>query len=224
MTDRRTVLVTGARGALGGAVATHFRNAGCRVVGTARGASKAALTQDEGIEWIGADLARADDVRAAIAVLGDGPDMAIHCAGGFRFAMTDDVSDADVDYLFAANLQSAVQIVRAVLPGMKARGFGRIVLVSSAATLHPTAGMAVYAATKAGLNAFVKAVADEVKSIDVTINAVLPSIIDTPTNRKDMPDADPSTWVSTAELAAIIGDLAARSCINGALLPVVGQL
>ena len=225
MTDGpRTVLVTGARGVLGSAVAAHFREADCRVIGVARSMPKDALSKDGGIEWIGAELSQADEVRGAIAVLGQPADILVHCAGGFRFAMTDDISDDDVDFLIAANLQSALQMVRAVLPGMKASGYGRIVLVSSLGTLHPTAGMSVYLATKAGLNAFVKAVADEVKDIDVTINAVLPSIIDTPANRKDMPDADPSKWVSPGDLATIISGLIANSAINGALLPVAGRL
>jgi NAD(P)-dependent dehydrogenase (short-subunit alcohol dehydrogenase family) len=116
--------------------------------------------------------------------------------------------------------------MRELLPPMKKRGFGRIVLVSARATLNPPAGMSAYAASKAGLNALVSSVAEELKDFDININAVMPSMIDTLANRRDMPKADFKKWVSPDALAEIIFSLTQPwgKPIHGALIPVAGRL
>ena len=164
-----------------------------------------------------------------VAEIGDqfgGIDALVNCAGGYRWSQIDEVSDEDLDFLVGANLRSGLLMVREVVAGMKERGFGRIVLMSSKSTLGPGEGEGPYASTKAGLNALTRAVADEVKSHDVTINAVLPSIIDTEQNRQAMPDADYSGWVKREQIAEIIYRLTQPfgDPINGALLPVAGRV
>ncbi|MFW2346572.1 MAG: SDR family oxidoreductase, partial [Brevundimonas mediterranea] len=88
------------------------------------------------------------------------------------------------------------------------------------------AGMGAYGAAKLGVHALTQALAEELKTTAVTVNAVLPSIIDTPTNRKDMPDADPAAWVAPADLAAVILFLASPEsrAMTGALVPVTGRV
>jgi NAD(P)-dependent dehydrogenase (short-subunit alcohol dehydrogenase family) len=131
-----------------------------------------------------------------------------------------------VDFLVRANLLSTIHLLRAIVPVMKTRGFGRIVLVGAKATLSPGAGMGVYLATKAGINQLVQSVAEELKPADITINAVMPSMIDTPANRKAMPEADYGKWVAREELAGIIFGLTqpGSRAIHGALIPVSGRL
>ncbi len=193
-----SVLVTGATGALGSVVAERFSKAGCRVF---RASHETAPTQFDFDAWI-------------------------HCAGGFRFLKTDEAKTDDLGFLIDVNLRSALTLAREVLPGMKKRNFGRIVFVSARASLNPTAGMGPYAATKAGLNALASAMADEVRSFDINVNAVLPTILDTPMNRKEMSQADFSAWVPIPDLAEIIFSLTQPwgKAIHGALIPVSGRL
>jgi NAD(P)-dependent dehydrogenase (short-subunit alcohol dehydrogenase family) len=98
--------------------------------------------------------------------------------------------------------------------------------VGSAAALKSGVGMAAYTASKSSVHRLTESLAEELKDTPVTVNAVLPSIIDTPANRKDMPDADPSRWVAPADLAAVILFLAspASRAMTGALVPVTGRV
>ena len=113
----------------------------------------------------------------------------------------------------------------AFLPGMVRRGGGRIVAVSSRAALRPFAGASAYAASKAALIALVAAASEEVKHDGVTVNCVLPSVIDTPANRAAQGDADHSRWVKPEEIGHVIRFLASpeASAVTGAALPVYGR-
>lgn len=236
MTQVQRVLVTGARGALGSAVCERFLAAGIEVVGTKRPreatSEEPALTKDEardGLHWVDMDVTAAGSVRAALNAVGTELghlDGLVHCAGGFRWTLIGDAQDEDLDFLLNANLRSSMLLVREILPGMKARGRGRIVLISSRSTFNPGSGEGPYAATKAGINALTEAVADELKGSDVTINALLPSVIDTPANRAEMPDSNFDHWVKREQLAEIIFSLCDTlgAPINGALIPVVGKM
>jgi NAD(P)-dependent dehydrogenase (short-subunit alcohol dehydrogenase family) len=123
------------------------------------------------------------------------------------------------------NLATAVNVSRAAIPYLiRSRG-GRIINVGAASARQAAAGMGAYAAAKSGVHKLTESLAEELKPHNVTVNAVLPSILDTPRNRADMPDADPTTWVTPEELAEImlfIASDAARS-ITGALIPVIGR-
>lgn len=217
--------MTGAEGALGQVVARRFVDAGCRVIGSFHPSRKGSLPNLSGVEWREVDLGNAASVRGAVAAMGE-VDALVHCAGGFRYATLDQLKDEDLDFLVSANFRSAVYLLRELLPGMKQRGFGRIALVSARATLQATAGMGAYAASKAGLNMLVSSVADEVRKLDININAVMPTVIDTPANRKDMPGANPDAWVKPEELAEILFSLTQPwgKPIHGALIPVAGRL
>lgn len=227
------VVVTGAKGALGSRLAETFRGAGCSVTGVDIAVDREdevfADDDRDGLYWRHLDATDADAVSHGIGAIEDrvGPvDALVNCAGGFRWSHIGDIGDDDLDFLLQANLRSALLLTREVVPGMRERGFGRIVYMSSKSTLNPGEGEGPYTSTKAGLNALTKAVAAEVKTDDVNVNAILPSVIDTPQNREEMPDADFSRWVGRDQLAEIIFRLTQSfgDPINGALLPVAGNM
>ncbi len=197
----KKILVTGAAGALGQIVVKKFLSQNLEVIAT--------------------------DIKTPLGTKNfEGVDTLVHCAGGFRFSLLEETSQDDFEFLLDSNFKSAFNLLKELLPGMKKRNFGRIVLVSAKSTLNPPAGMSAYAATKAGINALVTSVAEEVKPFNININAVMPSIIDTPSNRQSMPKADFSKWVNPNDLAEIIFSLtqAWGNPIHGALIPVAGRI
>jgi NAD(P)-dependent dehydrogenase (short-subunit alcohol dehydrogenase family) len=162
-------------------------------------------------------MADLEQVRGFAHGLKETPEILVHCAGGFRWSMIDTITAADVDFLIAANLRSTIHLLHEFIPLMKKKRVGSVILVGAQSALKPGAGMGVYAATKAGVHALVQAVAEEVRESGIRINAVLPSVIDTPANRKDMPDADFSKWIKTEKLAEIIFSLAQDQSKTGTL-------
>jgi len=223
---QRTVAITGGHGVLGLAVLEAALKGGWQVA-VIDHASGHALP-DGVLEIGGVDLTDAGQaqkaVDAVIARFGR-LDALLNIAGGFVWQTTDDAEPA-WDRMHALNVATAVNACRAALDALKASPEGRIVNVGSAAALKAGAGMGAYGAAKAGVHALTQALAEELKTTKVTVNAVLPSIIDTPTNRKDMPDADPATWVAPADLAAVILFLASPEsrAMTGALVPVTGRV
>lgn len=129
------------------------------------------------------------------------------------------------DRQFALNTRTVALGLRAALPGMVARGGGRAVAVGTRAALRPFAGASAYAASKAAVLALVTAASEEVKRSGVCVNAVLPSVIDTPANRAANPGADPAGWVRPDEIGAVIAFLcsAEASAVTGAAIPVYGK-
>ncbi len=124
------------------------------------------------------------------------------------------------------NVQTTANASRAAIPHLKRSPAGRIVNVGANGALKASLGMGAYAASKAGVHSLTQALSEELKGDGVTVNAVLPSIIDTPTNRADMPKADFASWVRPEELAAVMLFLASEeaSAVTGALVPVTGRV
>ncbi|MEM1349905.1 MAG: SDR family NAD(P)-dependent oxidoreductase [Myxococcota bacterium] len=232
MSDVKRALITGAQGALGSVVTKRFLDAGVEVVGVDQtydaegvhnhpelGASFYHLKMDvTDAQAVGDGVAQIEQERGPIDAL-------VHIAGGFRAAPIHELPDRDLDFLLQLNLRSSFLLARAVMGRFRTRGFGRMVFVSSMTTLAPNAGSSAYAASKAGVNALVRGVADEVKELDVTVNAVLPSIIDTPANREAMSSMDFSTWVPREHLAELIFSFTEphMASVNGALIPVAAK-
>ena len=136
--------------------------------------------------------------------------------------------DGDIstwDRMWAMNVQTALNACRSTIPFFEA-GHGSIVNIGSATAAKAEFGKGAYAAAKSGVARLTEALAEELKSKAIRVNAVLPSIIDTPANRKDMPDADFDSWVTTRELANVIAFLLSdkASGITGALVPVTGRV
>ena len=221
---QKKVLITGAQGGLGQQVIHRFLKEGLAVTGVLHSSDKLQHQSASGAQWISLDLTQSEDVKTVFSQRSF--DILIHCAGGFRFGKVDELSDTDLDFLLDVNLRSSFYLVRELLPAMKKRNFGRIVFISSASTLNPGAGMAAYLASKAGLNILTASLTEELKDFDITVNALLPSIIDTEANRRAMPNADFSSWVTPAQLTEIIHTLVTPvgNPIRGALIPVKGRV
>ena len=225
MTDR-VAAITGAHGVLGRAVVEAAMAQGLKValIDHAHGDAAPAGA----LELSGVDLTDAAQARVAMQTAAEAfgrLDIVLNIAGGFVWQKVDDAEPA-WDRMFAINVKTALNAARAALPWLTRSPDGRIVNVGSAAALRSGVGMAAYTASKSGVHRLTESLAEELKDTPVTVNAVLPSIIDTPANRKDMPDADPSRWVAPADLAAVILFLAspASRAMTGALVPVTGRV
>ncbi|GAB1716348.1 MAG: short-chain dehydrogenase/reductase SDR [Nitrobacter sp.] len=223
----KVIVITGASGALGKVVAETAVARGARVAGIDQADAKGNTTADR-IELGGVDLSDAAQalkaIDAAAAHFGR-LDALVNIAGAFAFETVADGDPKTWQRLYAINVTTALNASRAAIPYLVASGAGRIVNVGAMAALQSGAGMGAYAASKAGVHRLTEALAAELKG-KVTVNAVLPTIIDTPANRRDMPKADFSTWVTADELANVILFLAsdAASAVTGALLPVRGRI
>ncbi|HSW07952.1 SDR family NAD(P)-dependent oxidoreductase [Aquabacterium sp.] len=226
------ILVTGAFGALGQAVARTLAGQGARLglVDAAPGVPPALAEEFKAQLLLPAvDLSDADATRQAVARIEGhfgAVDGLVNIAGGFRWETLEAGSAATWQAMFTINLLTAVNTCQAVLPGMLARGRGRIVNIGAGAAAKAGAGMGAYAASKAGVMRLTEALAEETKQRGITVNALLPSIIDTPANRRDMPDADFTRWVAPQALADVVAFVlsdAARA-ITGAGIAVNGQV
>lgn len=220
----RIIVITGALGILGRQVAEAAVAAGATVVAVDRVDGEPPRGAQA---WPALDLGDAkatQEALAAIAAHHGGIDGLVNIAGGFRWETVADGSIDTWDLLYQINLRTAVNACRAALP--KLREGGRIVNIGAAGATKAAMGMGAYAASKAGVARFTEALAEELKDRAITVNAVLPSIIDTPANRADMPDADHSRWVHPQELAEVILFLLGRgaSAVTGALIPVTGRV
>lgn len=227
----KSVLITGASGNLGRELTSQFLAAGFTVYGTHhRSEAGAGLPQNPNLHWVPVDLGDTHSIEESFQKLTREAeiDVLVHAAGGFRYANLDQTSDEDIEFLLNANLKSGFLISRALIPGMKKRNFGRLVFIGAKSVQNPSAsaGMSIYVATKAGLVAFAEALQSEVKTFDININTLLPSVIDSPMNRRDMPKADFSTWVTPAHLSQIVMSLVGDwgNVIRGANIPVNGKV
>lgn len=227
----RIVVVTGGFGRLGQAVVRAALAAGAQVAALDRARPPADATVLGSALALGElDLANPDiAVRALeqVAARFGSLDALVNVAGTFRWETLEKGSLDTWDLLYRVNLRSAVSTSQAALPHLMRRGGGRIVNVGAgAAAARAGAGMGAYIASKAGVAKFTEALADELKDRNVTVNAVLPSMIDTPANRADMPDADFSRWVTPEAIADVIVFLLSDQAraVTGALIPVSGRV
>ncbi|CAN5291599.1 SDR family oxidoreductase [soil metagenome] len=223
----KIVVITGASGALGQVVVEMALARGATVVAIDH-ASKTPASTPKLLQIGGVDLSDAVDAEKAIATAASHPggiDVLINIAGAFTYEMIDGGSDNSWEKMHRLNLLTALHASRAAIPHLVAAKAGRIVNIGAIGALQAGAGMGAYAASKAGVHRLTESLAAELKG-KVTVNAVLPSTIDTPANRRDMPQADFSKWVTAQELAEVILFLAsdAASAVTGALLPVSGRV
>jgi 3-oxoacyl-[acyl-carrier protein] reductase len=225
--DGKVVVVTGASGALGKVVAEAALARGARVAGVDHAPTQVPPTENR-IELGGVDLsdpAQAKNAIDAIAALFGRLDVLINIAGGFAFEAIAEGETRTWQRMYALNVLTALNASRSALPYLAASPAGRIVNVGAMGALQAGAGMGAYAASKAGVHRLTEALAAEWKG-KLTVNAVLPSTIDTAANRASMPKADFTKWVRPEELAEVMLFLAsdAASAVTGALLPVNGRI
>lgn len=221
------VVITGGLGALGRSVAAVLAARGMQVALLDR-APKANVDGAAAV-FGGVDLG---DVASAARALSQaaqalgGIDALVNVAGGFQWETLEGGSIETWDRLYHMNLRTAVIACKEVLPYLLQNPSGRIVNIGALASVKAGAGMGAYAASKAGVARLTEALAEELKDKHINVNAVLPSIIDTPANRADMPDADVTRWVSTQSLGGVIAFLLSddASAITGACLSVAGRV
>lgn len=221
----KAAIVTGGFGVLGRAVVDELLAQGYAVaaVDLAPAPSESPATMAVG----GVDLtdpAAVDAAYAAIKAKLGAVTALVNVAGGFVWQLVEGGDLANWDAMYRINLRTAVVSSHAAL---KVLGAGAaIVNIGAAGAVNPAAGMAPYAASKAGVRALTESLAEELRGSKIRVNAVLPTIIDTPTNRRDMPDADPAAWITPQAAAKVIAFLlsSAASPITGASIPLsLGQ-
>lgn len=223
----KRIAVTGAAGSLGSAIVHAALDAGATVAAIDHASASAAASKNLH-EFGGVDLSSAEAAEKTFAAIGEklgGLDALVNVAGTFRWEKLEGGKLATWDLLFNVNLRTAVAASMAALPLLARNQSGRIVNIGAAGAVKAGVGMGAYAASKAGVSKLTEALAEELKDRGITVNAILPTTIDTPANRKDMPDADFSRWVKPAQIADVILFLLSdqAQAVTGALIPVAGR-
>lgn len=224
-------LVAGGAGALGSAVVGELRSRGWDVTVLDRHPQEGADVEpapggDGGaLRYVQADLLDQASAAEAVASI-DGLKAVVNLVGGF--AMGPKVGEAELEefeFMLRLNLFPAFNLARAAMPRLAAAGGGAFVCVSARAALEPFSGAAGYITAKAGILAFVRSLHAEYHGDGVRANAVLPSVIDTPANRKSMPNSDHSRWVPPEQIANVIASLCSDDFAptSGAAVPVYGR-
>ena len=233
--DGRLVLVAGGTGALGRALSLAFLEAGAHVAVTYRrrvefdALAEGAPAHADRLEGHASDATDetathrlVDDLLARHARL----DVLVNAVGGYAGGRPLwELESAEFDRLLALNLRSGYALARAGVPTMLQRGRGAIVNIAARAGVQPSAGAAVYSASKAAALALMDALAAEVAGSGVRVNSVLPSLIDTEANRRAMPSADHSKWPKPEDIARVVLFLCSDDArlIHGASVPVYGS-
>lgn len=226
----KVVAVTGGFGSLGASVGRTLLAAGAKVALLDRAdASTAPLDIANALALSSVDLGSSGAANAAISevVKRFGRlDALVNVAGGFRWEKVEGGSIDTWDLLYQMNVRTAANVSQAALVHLLTSRDGRIVNIGALAATKAGVGMGAYSAAKAGVAKLTETLAEELKDRGVTVNAILPSIIDTPSNRADMPDADYSRWVQPAQIADLIVFLLSdrARAITGALIPISGRM
>ena len=222
----RHVVVTGGTGALGRAVVRRLAEAGAICHVPSSGAEAPGdLAGDRVRVTPNVDLADEASARPYFESL-PAPWASVHAAGAFAIDGVLDTSQADFEAMFRANALTCFLGCREAIRAMRREGGGRIVNVSARPAVWPAGGLVAYTTSKAGVASMTQCLADEVRGDGILVNAVLPSIIDTPANRQAMPSADHDAWPKPEEIAETVAFLASprNRLTSGALVPVYGDV
>ena len=232
--NESVVIITGAAGNLGRAVAQAFAARGAHLALVDRNVDGMHETIDACSGHASAklfptnliDAAAVDDSIAQVLAAFQRIDVLANIAGGFKMGpLIQETEDRDWDFMMDLNVRSVFHTCRRVIPAMLDSGGGRIINVSARAAEHGKGRMGPYCASKAAVLTLTQSLAAENKFHNINVNCILPGTIDTPQNRRDMADADFSHWVPPGALADVVLFLAsdAARCVTGAAVPVYGQ-
>lgn len=226
----RLIIITGAAGVLGRATSQAFSGEAQVLVDLTTDSLQRAYGANTSLRrQVSVDLLEAAATRTALrSVLAEFPDtrpVLCNIAGGF--VMGTEVHDTDDTVwtrMLRLNLDTLLHASGAVIPAMLARGYGKVVNVAAAAAFSGKAQMGAYVAAKSAVARVTESMSQELRGRGINVNAVAPSIIDTPANRAAMPDANPAQWVAPQDLANVMRFLASDEAVavHGAVLPVVG--
>jgi NAD(P)-dependent dehydrogenase (short-subunit alcohol dehydrogenase family) len=225
----RVVLVTGASGGLGTNVARAFLDAGATVIGTSRKIQQSKFDSPNFVAIRG-EISSGEGAKALVETIATRfgrIDVLAHTVGGFAGGQSvESTDDATFQRMMDLNLNATFYLLRAALPLLRKTGSGRIIAIGSKAAVDPGANVGAYSASKAAMVSLIRTVAAENVQAGITANVILPGTMDTPTNRKDMPNADFSKWVQPASVASLMVWLAgeAGKDVTGAVIPVYGNV
>ncbi|MBL9121289.1 MAG: SDR family NAD(P)-dependent oxidoreductase [Phycisphaerae bacterium] len=225
--DGLDCVVTGGTGALGTAVAARLLAAGARVhVPWILESELERFPLRANVALSKVDLQSEADVGEYYRSL-PGLWASVHVAGGFSMSPIAETSGQEFERLFRLNATTAFLCCREAVRAMRrsGRAGGRIVNVGARPAVRPVGGMIAYSVSKSAVTALTESLAEEVKGEGILVNAVLPSIMDTPANRGAMPAADHASWPKASDVAEAIAFLASRenALTSGALVPVFGR-
>ena len=223
--DGDVAVVTGAGGGLGRAVVARLAADGWTVVAAERHPGRVA--HPAGVVGVACDL---DDPAQVAALTGKVAARgrwaaAVSCSGGYAGGKAHEIDDEEMLEQLRLNLIGPWRLARTAAQAMVAGGGGRIVLTVGRAALDPAPGQAAYQVAKTGAARLVEVMARELRDTGVTVNAVMPSTMDTPANRASMPNADHSRWVPVDRVAAVVAWLLSADAdqVSGAAVPVYGR-
>jgi NAD(P)-dependent dehydrogenase (short-subunit alcohol dehydrogenase family) len=225
----KVLVVTGADGALGQAVAATLSGYGAKLALITHSGAAPRTLPAGARHYGGIDLTLEPATRSAMEQVAKDAgriDGLINVAGAFRWEKLNEGTIDSWDTMYKLNVRTAVISCQAALPYLLKSTSGRIVNIGAMAAHKASAGMGPYAASQAGVAQLTEALADELKARGITVNAILPSTLDTPKNRVDMPTADFTRWVTLSEAAEVIAFLVSNkaSAVTGALIPVAGRV
>jgi len=223
----KVVFITGANGGLGTSVTRAFLQRGARVVGASRQIAAGDFPLPN-FEPLAMDFNKADEIRRSVARIIERYgrlDMLVHVLGGFAGGPSvAETPDEMWEQMLSLNLTAAFRVFREVIPHLRKSGAGRLIAIGSLTAAQPHANLGAYVTSKAALATLVETVALENADAGVTANAILPATMDTPANRKSMPDADFSKWLKTADVADLVLCLASEQArhLTGLAIPIEG--
>jgi NAD(P)-dependent dehydrogenase (short-subunit alcohol dehydrogenase family) len=231
----KVVLVTGANGNLGKAVSLSFKAAQAKIIVVDHKAGRlqqtfpnwdadpnALLIEEIDVSELGQTISMVKQIRQAFGKI----DILVNTVGGYQAGRPLHLTDPITwELMLTLNAGSVYNVSHEVIPVMLEQGSGKIINVAAASALRGSANSSAYAASKSAVARLTESMAAEYGKHGLRVNAVLPSIIDTPQNRKAMPNAAFSQWVTPQAIADVITFLASEnaSAINGALIPVFGN-
>ena len=233
--QNRNVLITGGTGILGSAVTKAYLAQGDTVAVTYLFEEEVERFKQnnpqlsENVTFLFANVTVEAEVQKTIAEFisqFDSLDVLVNIVGGFVGGIpTAELEEDRWDFMMNLNLKSVFLCCKTAIPHMTAQGYGKIINVSARAGLKGEAGLSAYCVSKGGVRTLTESLAAEVIDSGINVNAIMPSIMDTPMNREAMPDEDHNRWVAPADVAKVICFLTSddASIINGAAIPVYGR-